>query len=199
MSGPAPATTTVTALAAQAAVLARRRGDVVAVWGRRRMDPKLREQVMLAVARANACRLCTMAHRSWALAEGVTDAALAALENHRPETFDRRTWAAIAWAEARAQADLGPAPVELEQELARHYDATERADLDLVTTAMTAANRSANTFDALLSRLRGQAIPGSRLRDELAIGLGVALTIPPVAGYLALTRRNRRAAEAAAA
>ena len=103
MPDPAPATSTLPALAAQAAALARRLPDVAAVWGRGRLDPKLREEVMLAVAHANACRWCTLAHREWALAEGMTDAELAALENLRPETFDRRTWAAIAWSQARTR------------------------------------------------------------------------------------------------
>ena len=147
---------------------------------------------MLAVAQANACRLCTLAHRRWALAEGVTDAELAALENQDPDRFDRRTWAAIAWADARARASLGPVPAEFEDELARYYSAAERDDLDLVTTVMTVANRSANTFDALLARLRGRPVPGSRLLDELLIATGVAVSIPPVAGYLALTRHRRQ-------
>ena len=147
---------------------------------------------MLAVAKANACRWCTLAHRQWALAEGVTDAELAALEDQRAERFDRRTWAAIAWAQARAHADLGPVPIEFEDELARHYSQTEREDLDLVTTLMTIANRSANTFDALLARLRGHPVPGSRLLDELLVGTSVAVSIPPVAGYLALARRRGR-------
>ena len=34
---------------------------------------------------------------------------------------------------------------------------------------MTVANRSANTVDALLARLRGRPVPGSRLLDELLI------------------------------
>ena len=145
---------------------------------------------MLAVAQANACRWCTLAHRRWALAEGVTDAELAALEDHDPERFDRRTWAAIAWADARARADLGPVPVEFERELGRYYSPPERDDLDLVTIAMTIANRSANTFDALLARLRGRPVPTSRLLDELLIGAGAAMSIPPVAAYLALARRR---------
>ena len=188
----APAPTSTAALLVQAARIVRRLPDVAAIWGMRRLYPKLREEVMLAVAQANACRLCTLAHRRWALAEGVTDAELAALENQDPERFDRRTWAAIAWADARARASLGPLPAEFEDELERYYDAAERDDLDLVTTVMTVANRSANTFDALLARLRGRPVPGSRLLDELLIATGVAVSIPPVAGYLALTRHRRQ-------
>lgn len=166
--------------------------DLIAVWGRRRLDPRLREQVMVAVAEANACRLCTLAHRRWALAEGVSDDELAAIEGQQPDDFDRRTWAAIAWAQARARTDLGPPPEELEAELARHYDAGERADLELVARVMTAANLSANTFDALLERLRGRPVAGSDVRDELTIGSMVALAIAPVAVCLQLRRIPRR-------
>lgn len=190
MSRSRAATTTLPALASQAAGLGRRLPDVAAVWGAGRLDPKLREEVMLAVARANGCRWCTMAHRQWALAEGVTDAELAALEDQRPEAFDRATWAAIAWAQARAHADLGRVDAEFERELARHYDAEQRGDLDLLVRGMTLANLSANTFDALLARLRGRPVPGSRLFDEVVIGTGVALSVPPVAAYLALVRRR---------
>ena len=63
-----------------------------------------------------------------------------------------------------------------------------------LATVMTVANRSANTFDALLlARLRGgHPDPGSRLLDELLIATGVAASIPPAAGYLALTRHRRQ-------
>jgi AhpD family alkylhydroperoxidase len=184
----APRTITAPAAVSEALGLAGRSGALIAIWGRRRLDPRLREEVMLAVAQANECRWCSLAHRRWALAEGITDDELAAIDGQDPERFDRRTWTAIAWAQARTRADLEPVPEELDAALARHYGEDERADLDLVTQVMGLANRSANTFDALLARLRGRPQPGSRLRDELALGSIVALSIPPVALYLGLRR-----------
>lgn len=180
-------TTTATALR-EATALAGRHRDLAAIWRGGRLDPRLREEVMLAVAEANACRWCTLAHRRWALSEGATDEELAAIEGHDPAQFDRRTWAAIAWAQSRTRTDLGPVADGLEAELARYYDRDERADLDLVTRVMGLANRSANTFDALLARLRGRPVAGSRVGDELVLGSVVALTIPPVAAYLGLRR-----------
>lgn len=193
-----PRTTTASDALREAAALARRSGDLAAIWGGRRLDPRLREEVMLAVAEANACGLCSLAHRRWALAEGVGDEELAAIENQEPDRFDRRTWAAIAWAQARTRADLDPVPPELEAEVARHYDPDERADLELVTRAMGAANRAANTFDALVERLRGRPVAGSRVADELVVGSAVALSIPPVAAYLALRRVSPRRARTSA-
>jgi hypothetical protein len=64
-----------------------------------------------------------------ALAERVTDTELAAPEDQDAEQFDRRTWAALAWADACTRAHLGPVPVEFEDELARHYSPAEREDL----------------------------------------------------------------------
>lgn len=183
-----PRTTTAAEALREAGALARRHRDLAAIWRAGRLDPRLREEVMLAVAEANACGLCTLAHRRWALAEGVSDEELAAIESRDADRFDRRTWAAIAWAQARTRADLEPVPTELEAEVARHYDDKERADLELVTRAMGMANRSANTFDALRERLRGRPVPGSRVADELLVGSAVALSIPPVAAYLALRR-----------
>jgi AhpD family alkylhydroperoxidase len=187
-----PRTTTAAKALRETAGLAARTPELIAIWSRRQLDPRLREEVMLAVARANACNLCTLAHRRWALAEGVTDEELAAIEGQEAEQFDRRTWAAIAWAQARTRADLEPVPDELEAELVRHYDERERADLELVTEAMGTANRSANTLHALLERLRGRPLAGSRVGDELALGSVVALAIPLVATYLSLRRLGGR-------
>jgi AhpD family alkylhydroperoxidase len=181
-------TTTAAAALREAAALAPRQRDLIAIWAGRRLAPRLREQVMLAVAAANDCRWCSIAHRRWALAEGATDEELAAIEGQDREQFDRRTWAAIAWAQARTRTDLGPVPTELGAELARHYDERERADLDLVTQVMGLANRSANTFDALLDRMRGRPGAGSHVGDELALASIVAFATPPVATYLGLRR-----------
>ena len=172
--------------------------------GPRAPRPRLREEVMLAVAQANACDLCTLAHRRWALAEGVTDEELAAIEGHDPKQFDRRTWAAIAWAQARTRADLDPVPDELEAELARHYDERERADLELVTQAMGVANRSANTLTRCVSgcavdrcgqQRRRRACTRERRRalDPSGGGVPHAPSRPPPTRLAPASRTIRRA------
>jgi len=152
--------TTLAAPVLRVRAIGRRLGDVRAVWCKGRVDPRLREQVTLAVAHANDCRWCSYAHRRWALATGVSDAELAALEGLDPDGFDRRTWAAVAWAQARTAGRDRRVPGELAAELARHYDARERADLELVADVMTVANRAANALDDVLSLAR--AVPAPR-------------------------------------
>ena len=38
--------------------------DIKAIWINERIDPVLREQLMVSVAAANSCRQCSYAHRS---------------------------------------------------------------------------------------------------------------------------------------
>ncbi len=160
------------------------------VWVRGDLDPVLREQVMLAVSHANACRYCVVAHHSWALAVGADADALAQLAGLDPEQIDRETQVELAWALARLQAGFGPVDAELERALAARRTPRERTDLDTVVRAMTIANLAGNTFEALLARRRGSAAPGSRLADELAIGGAFAALAVPVSLLLAVRART---------
>lgn len=171
------------------------------VWVKSELDPVLREQIMLAVAHANECRYCVVAHRSWALAVGVDERTVAELAGLDPDSVSPEARVELAWSLARLQAGFGPVEQELERALAERRTPTQRADLDTVVRVMTAANLAGNTFDALLSRLRGAVAPGSRLADELIVGGAFALLAIPVALTLSLrggtkplrlTRRLRR-------
>jgi len=158
------------------------------VWGRGEVDPKLREQVMLAVAQANACRYCTFAHTQWALAVGVDECELPGLPGADSERLDPDARAAIAWALAWLEAERGPVDAGLEAELRSRHDARWRRDLETVVRVMTLANLSANTFEALASRLRGAPVAGSRLGDEVVVGGCVAASLAPVLLLLSALR-----------
>ena len=54
-------------------------GPLAAVYMRGRLAPELRERVMVAVSRVNACRGCTFVHERWALRSGVSADELAAI------------------------------------------------------------------------------------------------------------------------
>jgi AhpD family alkylhydroperoxidase len=82
--------------------------ELWSIWVGGRLSPALREQVIVAVAQTNECSMCEHAHARHALAAGVSDAELAALENMDEEAFDRATWLAVAHARSRAKADFAP-------------------------------------------------------------------------------------------
>ena len=70
--------------------LLRRWRDLKAIYVNRRLDPVFREEIMLSVADADTCRQCSFAHHEWALAEGISDAELAALDGMDAEFIDAR-------------------------------------------------------------------------------------------------------------
>lgn len=142
------------------------------IWVGERLPRVMREKVIVAVAQANACRMCEHAHTRIALASGVTTAELDALEQMDPGTLDRRTWLALAYARERAKADFPPvSDSSAQQALQRELGLQTLRDIEDVARVMTVANRVANTLNALSDRLRGHPVPGSRLADELVINL----------------------------
>jgi AhpD family alkylhydroperoxidase len=64
-------THTLRTLGADIAALVRAGSPLLVIYGSSRVDPTLRERVIVAVSRANACRQCTRVHEAWALRVGV--------------------------------------------------------------------------------------------------------------------------------
>lgn len=143
-----------------------------AIWVGGRLPRALREKVIVAVAQVNACRMCEHAHTRIALESGATDAELAALERMDERAFDRPTWLAIAYARERTKADFAEVTsTEGPDALQEALGAQTARDVENVARVMTAANRIANTLNALSDRRRGAPNPNSRLADELIINV----------------------------
>lgn len=164
-------------LVEQARPLVSRRRDVAAIW-RGRVDPGLREQIMVAVAQVNGCRYCCYVHTQWAQLEGTTDEDLARLEGLDPETFDRDEWLAISYATALAEGDFADSKSEVAAEIERRSGPQRREDIETIARAMTLANRMANTLDAFLSRLKGRPDAEGRAFDEALIASVLLVTGP---------------------
>ena len=124
--------------------LLKRARDLRAIYLGRRLDPAFREEIMLAVAGANSCRQCSFAHREWALAEGLPEAELAALEGLDAESFDARTWAAIAWAQAYARSDLAEVPDAVDANFRSTSALRSRRTSQLVARTMYWMNEASN-------------------------------------------------------
>ncbi len=169
-SGPVPSVYTLTELFADLGSVLTRAPALWTIWIGGRLPRALREQVIVAVAKVNACRMCEHAHSRMALEAGVSDAEIAALEDMDPSAFDRRIWLAITHARERTRANFAPVAEDASQEaLNEALSAQTRSDVENVARVMTVANRIANTLNALPDRWRGNPVPESRLFDELVI------------------------------
>ncbi len=87
-----------------------RTGPLAAVYMRGRLEPALRERVMVAVSRVNACEGCTFVHERWAGHSGVGADELAAIGLGDLAALDRRSRAAVVYATALAESRFN-APV----------------------------------------------------------------------------------------
>ena len=135
--------------------IAYRAAPLAATYLGGRLDPELRERVMVAVSRVNACRGCTFVHERWALRTGVTTADLEAIGLGELGPLDQRSRAAVVYATARAEAGFRePAPADVAAATAEHLTARELAAVEAVARAMTLANLSVSTAGALAARLR---------------------------------------------
>jgi AhpD family alkylhydroperoxidase len=171
-SRPVPSVYTVPELVRDLGSILTRVPDLWAIWIGGRLPRALREQIIVAVAQVNACRMCEHAHTRMALEAGVSDAELAALENMDESAFNRRDWLAIAHARERTQAKFAPVLEDASHEgLSEALGTQALRDVEAVARVMTVANRIANTLNALSDRWRGRPVPESRLFDELVINV----------------------------
>jgi AhpD family alkylhydroperoxidase len=164
--------------------------DIWDIWAKRRVDPLFREEIMVAVARTNECRLCTYVHTEWALSAGVSEGDRGEIARPQPSGSDPGKGLAISYAESLASSDFRQVPEELRREVANLCGATGCRDIETVARVMTLANRSFNTVEALFSRMKGEPSGHSRLVDELPIGVALALLYPTVILMVSLLRRR---------
>jgi AhpD family alkylhydroperoxidase len=173
------------------AALLRRSADLKAIWLGRRLDPAFREELMVSVAAANSCRHCSYAHREWALIEGLPEDELAALEGRQAESFDARTWAAVAWVHAAAASDFTGVPAAIEANFRDRFGPQEQADIELIARTMTWMNQVSNTVDAAWGRLHGDPVAGSGVLSELEALVLYGLAVPPLIVWMGVKERRR--------
>jgi AhpD family alkylhydroperoxidase len=164
--------------------------DIWGIWRHRRVDPLFREEIMVAVARTNECRLCTYVHTEWALSAGLPEGDRGEVSRPQPSGSDPGKGLALSYAESLASSDFQQVPEGLRREVSNVYGATRCRDIETIARAMTVFNRSFNTVEALFSRMKGQPSGHSRLLDELPIGVAFALLYPVVILMVSLLRRR---------
>ena len=171
------------------AALLRRTRDFWAIYGKHRLDPVFREELMLAVAGADSSRQCSFAHREWARAEGVREAELAALEGLGFDSLDERKWAAFGWAQAYARSELADAPAAAAS-FRQQFSAQEQADIELAARTMYWLNETSNSVDAFLSRLQRDQVRGSTVPSELEALVLYAIAVPALIVLFSIKQRR---------
>ena len=125
----------------------------------------MRERVMVAVSRANACAGCTRVHEAWALRAGVSGEDLERIGAGELAPLPVQQRAAVVYAAALPEAGFGQVPPDVQAVADQQLDARLQRDIEAVARLMTFANLSVNSVSLLARRLRRVgAADGARVR-----------------------------------
>jgi AhpD family alkylhydroperoxidase len=150
------------------------------------IDHTFLERVMLAVSQVNACRYCIYGHARAALSAGVRREEIAALLEGDLAACPPEQAVALAYAQhfAETRGDHDP---QTYARLKDEYGGRGAARIQAAIHMITLGNLLGNTFDALVSRLRGRpACEGSTL-SELATLLVALLGVVPLGVLMMLS------------
>jgi AhpD family alkylhydroperoxidase len=146
----------------------------------KRISKAFAEKIMLAVTAVNGCRYCSYGHAKTALASGVSQEEVDLLLSGEVGHASPEEAPAVFFAQHYAESDGHPDP-EMMQKLVETYGPEKARDILAHIRMITFGNLSGNTFDALLSRLRGHPAKGSSLGSELATLTLLVLGTPALA------------------
>ncbi len=150
-------------LAPDVVALVRAGPRLLLIYTRSRVDPALRERVMVAVSRANACRQCSRVHEAWALCAGVPAAELGRVGPDELAGIPAAHRPAVVYATALAEARFNAIPPAAQAVADEHLGRERQRDIEVIARLITFANLSVNTAHAGARRLRAKwTSPGAR-------------------------------------
>ncbi len=173
-------------------------GDISTASKSEVVDRRFAEKIMLAVTQVNGCRYCDYGHALAALRAGVTQEEIDAIRQGEFSEFLEEEIPALLFAQHYAESNGSPS-IEAQQEIEKHYGADGARDMLTWIKMISVGNLLGNTFDALLSHLRGRPSVDSTLWDELAVleitavGSLVFLLLSPIIFVVVVVRRISRA------
>jgi len=146
-----------------------------------------RERIMVVVSSVNACRFCQWFHAKKAVESGVdTEEVKNMLELQFQANAPDREITALLYAQHYAETEGRPDP-EMSDKLVTVYGEKTANDIITLIRLISVGNISGNTFDAFLSRLRGNPVKESSLLFEFIFFLLVSPVLLPV---LYLSRKD---------
>ena len=135
--------------AADIIALVRTGPRLLSVYGQSRMDPALRERVMVAVSCTNACRQCTRVHETWALRSGVSADELQRLGAGELAAMPAEHRPAVTYATALAEGRFTSLSPDAQAIADAHLDRKLQRNIEAITRLITFANLSVNTAHAV--------------------------------------------------
>ena len=146
--------------------------DLRAQAGDTPIDRAFLERVMLAVSQVNQCRYCLYGHTRAAFHAGVPRDEITRLLEGELGTSPPAQAVALLYAQHYAETNGHPEPGAVER-LQAEYGQAGAARLQAAIYMITLGNLLGNTFDGLISRLRGRpATKGNLLSSLYMITLG---------------------------
>lgn len=154
-----------------------------------RIDGALREKLLLTVTAVNQCRYCAFVHSQAAQLEGVEQGEVRRLMERDISQEPEETRLALEYADHFARTGGNPEQ-HWTASIIEAYGVTTATQVIALLRAIHVSNLSGNTFDAFISRLRGDAAADSSAPFE---GLFAAVAAPillPVLGAIKLWCSN---------
>jgi AhpD family alkylhydroperoxidase len=163
---------------------------LVEAYALHRVSPRLREKTWVAVSSVNECRYCLFVHGAWAEKVGVTHEELAELTGDAVFREGNAEAAATVYLQAWAERDFADVPAGIAAAFEGSYHPAAQTRLRALARMANLANRTGNTFDALLARLQGNPARDSSLGNEAAVSLVFLGAAAFVAPALAVAKRT---------
>ena len=143
----------------------------------RSISPPFSERIMLAVTAVNDCRYCSYGHAKRALKCGVTPEEIELLLSGDVGHVPEDEAPAILFAQHYAESGGKPDP-DAARALAERYGNRIAKGILFRIRMITLGNLMGNTFDAILSRLRGLPAEHSSVLNEMAVLVLLAVGMP---------------------
>ena len=142
------------------------------------IDKAFSEKIMLAVTQVNGCRYCDYGHTRAALKVGVTEDEIVSIARGELGDFPEDEAVALIYAQHFAESAGNPDP-EATQRFVDYYGEEKARYIMAYIRMIMWGNLMGNTFDAVLSRFKGNPCRDSTLCSELGVlGLTIIGFIP---------------------
>jgi AhpD family alkylhydroperoxidase len=148
------------------------------------------ERIMTVVTAVNGCAYCAWFHARQAVAEGISEEEVKNLLQLQFQTSaSDHELEGLLYAQHYAETDRQPDEA-MTARLVDFYGEQTAQHIILMIRMIWFGNLSGNTFDAFLSRLKGQKAPGSNLLFELVFFILSAPFLLPLLPFLGTYRHT---------